>query len=954
MGTRFDNLPLAVKLRLMLLGALACVLTLVLIVCMAADIARERRVMSEHLVTLAQVAANTAGAPIKANSRAAALDALWSLRADPDVRSATLFDTGGAVVADMALDGTVMAPAQRLEAWGIRDAVRDPRTVRTRGLSYLHIEVPVMLTGEHLGVIHVDAELSHLVPQVLQTFEMLLVWLLLAGAAGYLVSRPLARRITAPAAALGQLSQNIVAGRKYSLRAEPRSTDELGACGAALNHVLAEVEKRGLQLATFQKDFEVQVQARTAQLGQSLLDAQEVAKRAEGANRAKSDFLARMSHEIRTPMNGVLGMAELLVHSPSLDERQRRYADTIHQSGRTLLQIINDILDFSKIEAGKLQLSMTQFCIREVVEDAVEIIGESAHAKGLELICDIPAQMDTQVYGDGLRVRQVVMNLLSNAVKFTEAGEISVKVRPVGSSLVSSSFFFEVTDTGIGIQPANCVRIFESFAQEDSSTTRRYGGTGLGLAICKQLVELMGGRIGVTSTPGQGSKFFFSLPLATDPADIGAAAPKTLQRTRMLIVDDNSTVRDILRQHLSSWGVTVVEADGGAAALAIVEKSLAAEFDAIIVDQAMPQMNGQELVQAIRRKPDFSDIPIVMLGKGSDEAARDDAEGKTIFWLGKPIRREQLNNCLTRLIEANAFTDQGRVRASQRVAEAQQAAPPPPARVQRVLLVEDNPVNQEVARAMLEKLGIEPVAVWSGEEALQRLAKERFEVIFMDCQMPRLDGYETTRRFRAMEKARQRRPTPIVALTATALDGDAEKCFEAGMDRYLSKPFTLDQLAAVLDSYAPAPAAAVASAAAAAPALAPAPVSAPREPRPGPADNAPVLDARTLEGIRALRRPGGVDFVTRLIGVYTENSTSLMEAMKAAVIATDLAELMRAAHALKSSSAHLGANRLAAVCGQIEAAGLGDNPELAFILVERAIVEHMRALEALGDQTLAA
>ena len=281
--------------------------------------------------------------------------------------------------------------------------------------------------------------------------------------------------------------------------------------------MLADLEKRDMNLRLYEKELEKRVRERTARLDAAVIEAQEAVTRAEQASRAKSDFLARMSHEIRTPMNGILGMAELLHHSATLDDRQRRYATTIHQSGNALLGIINDILDFSKIEAGKLELDKAPYNLRDIVEDAVEILAESAHTKGLELICDLPAQLDITVKGDAPRLRQVIINLVSNAVKFTDRGEIKVSVRQVGGDLLSALVRFEVIDTGKGIQAANLDSIFESFAQEDNSTTRQYGGTGLGLAICKQLVELMGGEIGVSSTPGVGSTLFFTVPAGRRP-----------------------------------------------------------------------------------------------------------------------------------------------------------------------------------------------------------------------------------------------------------------------------------------------------------------------------------------------------------------------------------------------------------------------------------------------------
>src|SRR5580658_7445654 len=325
---------------------------------------------------------------------------------------------------------------------------------------------------------------SQLPTHLLHPGDYLLPTILLAVVAAYALAAWLLRFISAPLGNMARLAKQVGASKDFSLRADKHGDAEVGELVHGFNELLAELEKRDVSLRAYQHDLQRLVRERTVQLNATVAEAQQALARAEGATRAKSEFLARMSHEIRTPMNGVLGMAELLRDSPTLDERQRRYATTIHQSGSLLLDIINDILDFSKIEAGKLELDKAPFCLRDIVEDAVDILAERAHSKGLELICDIPAEFDTRVCGDGQRLRQVIINLLSNAVKFTERGEVKITVRHEGSSLINSEFRFEVTDTGIGIKPESCNAIFESFAQEDSSTTRQYGGTGLGLAIC--------------------------------------------------------------------------------------------------------------------------------------------------------------------------------------------------------------------------------------------------------------------------------------------------------------------------------------------------------------------------------------------------------------------------------------------------------------------------------------
>jgi signal transduction histidine kinase/DNA-binding response OmpR family regulator len=739
--------------------------------------------------------------------------------------------------------------------------------------------------------------------------------------------------VSHPVRDLLRVARSVRDGKDFSIRAEKRSDDDFGALIDGFNGMLDELERRELNLRLYENELDKRVRERTVVLDAAVTEAQKALERAEGASRAKSEFLARMSHEIRTPMNGVLGMAELLRHSPSLDDRQRRYAATIHQSGSALLDIINDILDFSKIEAGKLELEIAPFNLRELIEDAVDILAERAHSKGLELICDIPAHIAPTVCGDGQRLRQVIINLISNAVKFTERGEVKVTIRHGGADLLNSSFHFEVTDTGIGIKPENGVAIFESFAQEDVSTTRQYGGTGLGLAICKQLVELMGGRIGVSSTPGVGSRFYFSVPLTTDPTAVGDRRSSVLSRTRMLLVDDNSTHREIIRRHLVSWGVLVTEANSGRQALEILDNALGGQFDVMIMDAQMPEMNGLTLAAAVRARREFDGVPVLMMNSvlASASATEHSQDGVT-SWISKPVRRAQLLACLTTLLAQSL--EQGAAGARRRGEKPAVQAGPNKLHIRRLLLVEDNPVNQEVAKAMLQELGVEPVAVWSGEEALEKLTSESFEVVLMDCQMPRLDGYETTRRFRAWEKEHDRAPTLIVALTANALSGDAEKCFAAGMDRYLSKPFTSQQLYDVLESSSSAPPATAPSAA-------------------GTHGDA-VLDQQMLGRIRALHRPGGPNLFAKVVGLYVASSLALTETMRLAAASQDAAGIRQAAHALKSSSANVGAMAFADLCREVEQAADNGNTHDARVLVDRLLSEHRQVLQALDAQNIAA
>ena len=523
-------------------------------------------------------------------------------------------------------------------------------------------------------------------------------------------------------------------------------------------------------------------------------------------SRAKSEFLARMSHEIRTPMNGVLGMTELL-RNTELSKKQKRFARTIYESAESLLHIINDVLDVSKIEAGKVELDVAPFNLRSLIEECLELLADPAHRKNLELVCAIPPGTHTLVEGDALRIRQILINLLANAVKFTKEGEIVIRVIEIDSDDETIEFRIEVQDTGIGIKPENLNKVFEPFSQEDGSTTRRYGGTGLGLSICRQLLDLMDGDIGVESTPGEGCTFWLTVPLKKDLTEPQLMQQDVLMGKQVLIVDDNATNLETLRHQLENWKMQVTEACSGPEAMKLLSEYAQNETccDVILLDMNMPEMDGIELAQAIRKLEGGASVPLLMLSSISGADIGEDRNMAEIdAWLTKPVRQARLYDALVSHLGRASSEVRQHNNADGELFEATNDGA---GRGLRVLLAEDNQVNQMVALGMLKELGHEATAVADGSEAVAALKEREFDVILMDCQMPVLDGYAATQQIRHWEAEEDRSAIAIIALTANALSGDKERCLGAGMNDYLSKPMTIEGLAEKLAENAGNPAA---------------------------------------------------------------------------------------------------------------------------------------------------
>ena len=916
----------------MLITAYA-VLLVTLSIQTVSDLIKSRSALVNNLDVLAEVIGTNVEASLIFEDSESATSLLNGFASAPHIQSAYLFSADGKELASYNRAGE--------QQWSITfDDLEQSLTVFSN--TRLHLYRPIVMEGEMIGSIYIQSDLSQLYLQLTQNLLLALVAALISVIlASFLASR-LQKLLGRPIMELAETISSMTEKEQYDQQVRKFDNDEIGQLYDCFNEMLMRIKERDQRLQQHRENLEASVANRTRELNEAnrelkenITELNEAKEAAYEAAKAKSSFLANMSHEIRTPMNGVLGMLELL-RDTHLDRIQQDFMETAYSSADSLLQVINDILDFSKIEAGKMEIEHIDTNIAEIAEDVCALLASKAREKNLEISCFTDVDLPSVVKGDSVRLRQVLTNLVGNAVKFTEQGEVVVRLNMLERYENTVHVEFLVEDTGIGIARDVLPNLFSAFTQADGSTTRKFGGTGLGLTISKQLVELMGGRIQVTSAEGLGSTFSFILKM--DISETESLKPKhvdhALEGIKALIVDDNGTNREILRHYLTAWGIEHSDCDNGVKALEMMKAAVGenAPYELIFLDMDMPEMDGMMLSRAIEEHPKLRNSRRIMLSSaGFITHAKQQAVGISAC-LSKPYRQSRLLDTAMQVMhEHHLRQPEQQSKESDSTSFSSDI---------KILLVEDNIVNQKVAISMLRKVGLPgPDIASDGKEAVNMSQSKDYDLILMDCQMPEMSGYEATGLIRKREQSHRLPRIPIIAMTANAMQGDREKCLASGMDDYLSKPIKAEVLKELLSQWL----------------IQDICPSASPEQESDPASDSvdseneadePVIDLATLETLKDIME----NEFSSLIGSYLEDAPALLGDLKKSSKEADFEVLVRAAHTLKSSSSNLGATLLSGIALDIEKLGKESKLQEASRLIpelEEALEKTIKALTAL-------